>query len=578
MTDARSEAILDFFGCFPNIEDSSLGSLEDLGDGVVLFEALSHISEEYFDSATVARGLGDNWALKSSNLRKLIRNVETYYHEVLHKSADFGSVDVSAVARSSDSEAIVRMVELVVAAAVTCENRAEYVGWIMDLNEDSQAEMKALIESSLSKLSNYDVDESSEDEVDNELVFDSDEEDDSDGFRDPNDMNGLFKGAAESTEILKERDELRSALQDSRRELAAHKSQAAIFTEETESAQKKLRALAEDLQERLQQRQDELMEVEKDYSKVKREQEDTQAKLSEMEEKNALLRDELDVASAKAEQLKKAEATVVAYRRKLEGVGVLSQQMTDLEDQAASYLRQIMDLETETKKVPELQKNIDDLKRQLSKAQQQGEDSTGDVQLKNAEIAKLKDDLRAAESSKKLFEEELQELKSQASIENTLDDATGTIHTLASAQSVSDNKEQMLRLEIENQKLKEQLAASSVEKLGNSDEEEKLKQQIESLKADLKKKEAEKEKLGRDKEKLEAYTKKTLSKFQEKYLVALQECKSKLKEKHDKIEALEMRSVAEKNAQKREERLLSSSIYELGLAIMQQRLKETSTV
>jgi len=176
-------------------------------------------------------------------------------------------------------------VELVVAAAVTCENRAEYVGWIMDLNEDSQAEMKALIESSLSKLSNYDVDESSEDEVDNELVFDSDEEDDSDGFRDPNDMNGLFKGAAESTEILKERDELRSALQDSRRELAAHKSQAAIFTEETESAQKKLRALAEDLQERLQQRQDELMEVEKDYSKVKREQEDTQAKLSEMEEK-----------------------------------------------------------------------------------------------------------------------------------------------------------------------------------------------------------------------------------------------------------------------------------------------------
>ena len=43
MTDARSEAILDFLGCFPNIEDSSLGSLEDLGDGVVLFEALSHM-------------------------------------------------------------------------------------------------------------------------------------------------------------------------------------------------------------------------------------------------------------------------------------------------------------------------------------------------------------------------------------------------------------------------------------------------------------------------------------------------------------------------------------------------------
>ena len=80
--------------------------------------------------------------------------------------------------------------------------------------------------------------------------------------------------------------------------------------------------------------------------------------------------------------------------------------------------------------------------------------------------------------------------------------------------------------------------------------------------------------IERDKEKLEAYTKKTLSKFQEKYLVALQECKAKLKEKHDKIEALEMRSQSERTAQKREERLLSSTVYELGLAIMQQRLKD----
>jgi protein HOOK3 len=56
-------------------------------------------------------------------------------------------------------------------------------------------------------------------------------------------------------------------------------------------------------------------------------------------------------------------------------------------------------------------------------------------------------------------------------------------------------------------------------------------------------------------------------------LVALQECKAKLKEKHDKIEALEIRSAAEKSNQKKEEKLLSSTIYELGLSIMQQKLK-----
>jgi len=57
-------------------------------------------------------------------------------------------------------------------------------------------------------------------------------------------------------------------------------------------------------------------------------------------------------------------------------------------------------------------------------------------------------------------------------------------------------------------------------------------------------------------------------------LVALQECKAKLKEKQDKIEMLESRSATEKTAQKREERLLSSTIFELGLSIMQNRLKD----
>merc|ERR1712224_609203 len=95
-----------------------------------------------------------------------------------------------------------------------------------------------------------------------------------------------------------------------------------------------------------------------------------------------------------------------------------------------------------------------------------------------------------------------------------------------------------------------------------------------ALQQQLDKKIAENKKIVSDKDKLEAYTKRTLAKFQDKYLVALQECKAKLKEKQDKIELLENRSATEKTAQKREERLLSSTIFELGLSIMQNRLKD----
>ena len=116
-------------------------------------------------------------------------------------------------------------------------------------------------------------------------------------------------------------------------------------------------------------------------------------------------------------------------------------------------------------------------------------------------------------------------------------------------------------------------AASSGSGSGSGSGSSEIQAQITKLKDDLEK-ESEKKKIGSDKDKLEAYTKRTLAKFQEKYLVALQECKAKLKEKQDKIEALESRSASEKTAQKREERLLSSTIYELGLTIMQNRLKE----
>jgi protein HOOK3 len=600
--EARYEAMLDFIGCFPTISGPQPTSFVELGDGVMLFEALSHISPDHFDPSTIARSLGDNWALKSSNLRKLVRNLETYFHEDLNKTANFEdmSASISSIARTADKDAIANIVELIAAAAVTCDNRADYVGWIMNMSEESQAQMKGVIESSMAKLSDYDLDDGSNEEVDSELVFDSEDEDDFSAHESSpvSNMNGLFKGSTDDlsrdmdgtiaseytsgsraggSDILRERNELRSALQDARRELASHKSQTALLAEEHDSAQRKLRALAEDLQERLQLRQDELTDVESELSQLKRLQEDSTVVSTELREKNAMLSDELDVANAKAEQLRKAEATVIAYRKKLEGVGVMNQQMTDLEDQSAAYLRQIMDLESETKKVPELQKNVEELRRQLAKVQKETSESADSLSVKNAEIAKLKDDFKAAERSKKLYEDELNELKSQTDlVDNSLDGMGSYLtsaHSLSSAKSVSENKEKMLRLEIENKKLKEQLENSH--NMANAvSGEASLKDEIAKLIAELKKKEAEKEKLGRDKEKLEAYTKKTLSKFQEKYLVALQECKSKLKEKHDKIEALEMRSAAEKTAQKREERLLSSSVYELGLAIMQQRLKE----
>ena len=573
--------------------------------------------------------------------------------------------------------------ELLIAAAVTCDDKSIYVGWIMNMKDENQIIMKGIIQDSLSKIEDlddenegdYDNDDDEEEDNDdyidndddlsedveydhehNDIILDSDysghDDDDDDDDNNGNDddvegsMSGLFRDAISqfndaaegmdielfdstttttnsdhntkmnkkslvssssskkgrtrgggrlstssmdnsnnNSTILRERDELRKALAEAKRELASQQTQSKRMVEDTESSQKKLRALAEDLQERLEVRQAELVEVEDKLLKMKRELEDSEAKVDDLTEKNATLADELDIANAKASQLRKAEATVVAYRKKLEGVGVMNQQMTDLEDQSAKYLGQIMDLEMETKKVPELQKNLEEVKRDLVRAQKERDEANDTLKSKATEISKLKADLSASVKAKKMFEEELLELRSiHQNKSHDSEELDVTDIAMTSAKSLAEAREKAMRLEIENKNLKQQLGIDINTTLGasfgngsgnvSSATVTALEDEVKSLQATIKKKDALVKKLTTDKDKLEGYTKKTLAKFQEKYLVALQECKARLKEKHEKIEQLEVKSAAEKTNQKREEKLLSSAIYELGLSIMQTKLKQ----
>jgi protein HOOK3 len=520
--------------------------------------------------------LGDNWALKASNLRKLIRNLEYYYHEDLKKDANFAECtdSLSNIARSADPEAIASLVELVAAAAVTCEQKGEFVGRIMGMTQAGQIQMKGIIQSSLARLDDFD---GGEDEgMDNEMVFaesESNEKHDEDAV--------LFE-----TNHLKssdaDKEELERALLDARRELAQQKSQSTEMREDNDKAQNKLRALVEDLQDRLAQRQDELITAEEELRTATNELDEVKSQLHEVEESKAQLADELDVSSAKAMQLRKAEATVIAYKKKLESVGMVNQQMTDLEDQAAGYLRQIMDLESEAKKAAALQKQVEKFQLQVATLEKEKNESSDAVKSTSTDIAGLKSRLAAAEGAKKMFEEELNELRAQQSVEHEEIDGVQGLDT--STNSAAD-KEKTMRLQIENKKLREELeelkkdgAVAGVVPLASTaaatGDVAVVNAEVQQLKTQLAKKEADNKKIGSDKDKLEAYTKRTLAKFQDKYLVALQECKAKLKEKQDKIEILESRSATEKTAQKREERLLSSTIFELGLAIMQNRLKE----
>jgi chromosome segregation ATPase len=541
----------------------------------------------YFDVHTLSQENTSNWAVKSANLRKLLRNLESYFHAILVKTTNFDEVSgvIADIAKNQDLEAIASFVELIIAAAVTCEDRSKYIGWIMEMEEDNQIEMKSIIETSLARLEDFDAsgvqDESGD--VDDEM-------DGSDHFDGEQEMSGFFRNAMQNLDsatqgmdvnmsitsdilnvstvnddIVKERDQLRVALAEAKRN-------AATLLEDNEVTQNKLRDLVSDLQNRLDKRQEELTEVEEKMIENKRSLEDAEGKISDLMESNRKMADELDVANDKARQLSKAEATVAAYRKKLENSGMMNQQMVDMENQTSKYLSQIMELELKVKKIPELQSSLDDTTRELHRVQKEKNALADKAIIQEGKIAQLKTDLSALETAKKMADEELEELRAVQSAHESVDQDINTRMQGLSLQQ-EEYKKKIVLLQDENKELHDKLAnarnLASEKTIGDSAI-QAYEEEISELKAELERKEARNAKLASDKDKLEMYTKKTLSKFQEKYLVALQECKAKLKEKHDKIEQLELRSAAEKTSRKREETLLSSTIYELGLTIMQQ--------
>lgn len=104
-------------------------SLDDLCDGVAMFEALSEISMDHFDPSSFGRDFGPNWALKASNLKKLVRNLEDFYHDELSKDADFDSLSSRAneIAKGEDMDGLLEIVELVMVAATLCDDRLVFI-------------------------------------------------------------------------------------------------------------------------------------------------------------------------------------------------------------------------------------------------------------------------------------------------------------------------------------------------------------------------------------------------------------------------------------------------------------------
>jgi len=174
---------------------------------------------------------------------------------------------------------------------------------------------------------------------------------------------------------------------------------------------------------------------------------------------------------------------------------------------------------------------------------------------------------RRAEEDAKKAREELEVQRKEAEVSN-----------VALAKLDSNSKAALAKVESDSKGGMEKLQSEIKELTGKNDTHEgqakSLQEAISKLTTSLKTADASITKLKGDRSNIEVYTKQTLHKFQEKYLVALQGCRQKLKDERARNEQLEERLQRDKASQKREERLLSASVYELGLRILSERAQK----
>jgi len=87
---------------------------------------------EYLNIEGVNENVEGNWALKSSNIRTLMRCIELFYREELGQICDTAEIlDIQLISKENNPQEIAKLVELILGCAVQCANKEIYIHPIM---------------------------------------------------------------------------------------------------------------------------------------------------------------------------------------------------------------------------------------------------------------------------------------------------------------------------------------------------------------------------------------------------------------------------------------------------------------
>ena len=148
MDTSRMNSLLSWMCSFPHC--SEVTKFESLTDGRILAQSLNQIDSAFFTEGWLAQIVevsGSNTQLKQRNLKKIIKSVIEYNHEVLQvANKRIGNLNVADIVEGSKHQELCYLIQALVSIAVKCEKKEEHVSRIMQLGSVVQKDIMEMLQ------------------------------------------------------------------------------------------------------------------------------------------------------------------------------------------------------------------------------------------------------------------------------------------------------------------------------------------------------------------------------------------------------------------------------------------------
>uniref|UniRef100_A0A4W3JGX7 Hook microtubule tethering protein 3 n=1 Tax=Callorhinchus milii TaxID=7868 RepID=A0A4W3JGX7_CALMI len=457
--------------------------IDDLTSGVAMAQVLQKIDQSWFDDTWINRvktEVGDNWRLKVSNLKKILKGILDYYHEVLGQQiADFPLPDVNLIGEHSDAAELGRMLQLILGCAVNCEQKQEHIQTIMMMEESVQHVVMAAIQELMSKETPAALGNDAYLDLERQLKKTTEE------------LNEALAAKEEIAQRCHELDMQVAALQEEKSSLLAENQILMDRLNQSDSIEDPNSPAGRrhlQLQSQLEQLQEETFRLEAAKDDFRIRCEELEKELIELREQNEeltsladeaqTLKDEMDVLRHSSDKVGKLEGIVEVYKKKLEDLGDLRRQVKLLEEKNTMHMENTVNLEEELRKANAARAQLETYKRQVVELQNRLSEESKKADKMEFEYKRLKEKVDTLQKEKDRLRTERDSLKETIEelrcVQVHQDQLTAGLTPLTS-QETSDSlaaeivtpeiKEKLIRLQHENKMLKINQEGSDNEKI-----------------------------------------------------------------------------------------------------------------